>query len=135
MYITCQECKTTFSLDENLLKPTGSKVRCSQCGNIFTAVPPPIETPEADVPTDVETPAPDSLPEAPFDAPSDTDAPGLNGIDIAELDSFLKEEQAEGRHRLRLKRKTSVQLRSRPTILTISILTLILTLHWNPNHK
>lgn len=40
MYITCQKCDTVFRLDERLLKPTGSKVRCSQCGNIFIAVPP-----------------------------------------------------------------------------------------------
>ncbi|MBI5895757.1 MAG: zinc-ribbon domain-containing protein [Desulfobacterales bacterium] len=31
MFITCQECNTTFRLDERLLKSTGSKVRCSQC--------------------------------------------------------------------------------------------------------
>lgn len=39
MYITCHECNTVFRLDERRLKPAGSKVRCSQCGNIFTAFP------------------------------------------------------------------------------------------------
>ena len=40
MYITCEQCSTIYRLDENLLKPTGSKVRCSQCRHIFMASPP-----------------------------------------------------------------------------------------------
>jgi len=42
MIITCTECKASFKLDESLLKPTGSKVRCSKCNNIFVAYPPEI---------------------------------------------------------------------------------------------
>jgi pilus assembly protein FimV len=44
MYITCQNCDTTFRLDERLLKPSGSKVRCSQCSHVFVAHPPQPET-------------------------------------------------------------------------------------------
>ena len=40
MIITCEKCSTKFNLDENLLKQTGSKVRCSKCQNIFLAYPP-----------------------------------------------------------------------------------------------
>lgn len=40
MNITCQQCNTIFRLDEKLLKPAGSKVRCSQCRNVFLAYPP-----------------------------------------------------------------------------------------------
>lgn len=39
MNITCEECSTTFSLDKTILKPSGSKVQCSKCKNIFTAYP------------------------------------------------------------------------------------------------
>ena len=39
MIITCEQCNTTFSLDEALLKPTGSKVQCSKCKKIFAAYP------------------------------------------------------------------------------------------------
>jgi len=39
MIIICEECSTTFSLDETILKPSGSKVQCSKCKNIFTAFP------------------------------------------------------------------------------------------------
>lgn len=47
MIITCEKCYAKFNLDENLLKQTGSKVRCSKCQNIFLAYPP----------TEIERPA------------------------------------------------------------------------------
>ena len=40
MLISCDSCDTTFNLDESLLKPTGSKVRCSNCQSIFVVYPP-----------------------------------------------------------------------------------------------
>jgi len=40
MIIECEKCHTKFNLDENLLKETGSKVRCSICKLVFTAFPP-----------------------------------------------------------------------------------------------
>ena len=39
MIITCEECSTRFNLDESLLKPGGSKVRCNLCKHVFTAFP------------------------------------------------------------------------------------------------
>jgi len=43
MIIECERCNTKFNLDENLLKETGSKVRCSLCKYVFTAFPPAAE--------------------------------------------------------------------------------------------
>ena len=40
MIITCESCSTSFNLDESLLKPEGSKVRCSNCKTVFLAYPP-----------------------------------------------------------------------------------------------
>ena len=40
MLISCDSCDTTFDLDESLLKPSGSKVRCSNCRSIFVVHPP-----------------------------------------------------------------------------------------------
>lgn len=40
MIITCEECDTSFNLDEKVVKPSGSKVRCSQCRHVFVAYPP-----------------------------------------------------------------------------------------------
>ena len=37
MIIQCEKCRTKFSLNESLIKEAGSKVRCSQCGNVFMA--------------------------------------------------------------------------------------------------
>ncbi|OQY04670.1 MAG: hypothetical protein B6I22_08940 [Desulfobacteraceae bacterium 4572_123] len=46
MIITCSKCETSFNLNENLLKPSGSKVRCSKCKYVFIAYPPePLEEP------------------------------------------------------------------------------------------
>ena len=46
MIITCKACNTSFNLDEKMLKPTGSKVRCSVCAKVFTAFPQQAPTPE-----------------------------------------------------------------------------------------
>ena len=59
MIITCGNCETSFNLNEKLLKPTGSKVRCSRCKHMFTAYPPaPADVEEAvaepAVPRDIE---------------------------------------------------------------------------------
>lgn len=40
MVITCYSCSTSFSLDESLLKPEGTKVRCSRCKHFFKLYPP-----------------------------------------------------------------------------------------------
>src|ERR1700758_650005 len=36
MIIQCEHCKTRFRVDDSRIKPTGSKVRCSKCGNVFS---------------------------------------------------------------------------------------------------
>jgi len=48
MIIECDGCSRKFSLNEKLLKPDGSKVRCTKCGAIFIAVPPPAGRPMAE---------------------------------------------------------------------------------------
>ena len=61
MIITCENCSTSFNLDEKFLKPSGSKVRCSKCKHIFTAFPATVpqekEAPPAEVPVDEPEPA------------------------------------------------------------------------------
>jgi len=52
MIIECEKCHAKFNLDENLLKETGSKLRCSTCKHVFIAFPaakePQIEQPPAE---------------------------------------------------------------------------------------
>ncbi len=57
MIITCNECSTSFNLDDSLVKENGSKVRCSVCKHIFTAYPFPRE------PVQAEETIPDFIPE------------------------------------------------------------------------
>ncbi|MBN2343687.1 MAG: zinc-ribbon domain-containing protein [Deltaproteobacteria bacterium] len=40
MQIKCEQCKTEYSLDEKLLSPKGTPVRCTNCGKVFKAFPP-----------------------------------------------------------------------------------------------
>jgi len=43
MIITCEECSSSFSVNDSLIKETGSKVRCSKCDSVFVAYPQPAE--------------------------------------------------------------------------------------------
>ncbi|MFO7716309.1 DUF3426 domain-containing protein [Desulfosarcina sp.] len=58
MIITCKACNTSFNLDDKMLKPTGSKVRCSICTTVFTAFPQQTPVPETPAKT-VAVPDPD----------------------------------------------------------------------------
>ncbi len=58
MIITCEQCDTSFNLDDHLVKAIGSKVRCSNCQNIFVAYP---EAP-ATVLSDTDEPAEQDVP-------------------------------------------------------------------------
>lgn len=40
MIIQCEQCATTYHLDQKLIEPFGSKVRCTRCGHIFWVEPP-----------------------------------------------------------------------------------------------
>lgn len=108
MHITCQDCETIFNLDDRLLKPGGSKVRCSQCGNIFVAqpsaaTPKPSLEPEPPQPS-AQTPkrSPQRSPQrstdetmgrvAASDEPQAVVEQELEGIDLAELDAILESE-------------------------------------------
>jgi pilus assembly protein FimV len=87
MFITCQECNTTFRLDERLLKPTGSKVRCSQCLHTFIAMPPILQTRPVTMSPALETAAAPGLRSS---AAGQAQEHELEGIDLAELDAMLE---------------------------------------------
>ncbi|WP_035239038.1 DUF3426 domain-containing protein [Desulfobacter vibrioformis] len=83
MIITCQACSTRFVLDDALIKPGGSKVRCSICRHVFTAFPE--KSPEA--PQAVEIPDPPEFEDQDilFDAPEIQDDSGVN---VSQDDDF-----------------------------------------------
>lgn len=78
MILTCEKCDTSFSFDESLIKPTGSKVRCSKCRNVFV-VHPPAPTAKADSGATVQ---PDATVAA-------SDITGLDDLDLAAIEKSL----------------------------------------------
>jgi predicted Zn finger-like uncharacterized protein len=40
MKISCEACHFKYKLDSNLVKSTGTRVRCSKCGEVFRVYPP-----------------------------------------------------------------------------------------------
>lgn len=45
MIVQCEKCTTVYHLDQTLLDPFGSKVRCSRCGHVFLVNPAPLSEP------------------------------------------------------------------------------------------
>ena len=44
MLVTCEKCQSKFKLDDDLVKESGTKVRCSNCQDIFAVYrPAPVE--------------------------------------------------------------------------------------------
>jgi predicted Zn finger-like uncharacterized protein len=78
----CEGCETSFNVDDRMIKPTGSKVRCSKCRHVFVAYPAAMAA-EADEPLTLQ----DELTTGA--APDDT--AGLKGID-SQLDDLFTED-------------------------------------------
>ncbi len=47
MIIRCENCATTYHLDQKHIEPFGSKVRCTRCGHVFWVEPPSFSISEA----------------------------------------------------------------------------------------
>jgi predicted Zn finger-like uncharacterized protein len=89
MIITCQECKTSYNFNANQLQPSGTKVRCTNCQNVFTAYPQPEEAPtlvkaEPVADTQFDTPAP----QVPADASGGVDTLDADDLFGIEDDAF-----------------------------------------------
>jgi predicted Zn finger-like uncharacterized protein len=61
MVIQCNACQTRFRLADDKIKPQGTRVRCSKCGEVFTIMPP------APVAEEFAPPAPSTPPPAATD--------------------------------------------------------------------
>ena len=96
MIITCEQCQASFNIDAKLIKPSGSKVRCSKCSHVFTAFPPAPEEPDEIIPQfELESgaaadPAPPSVPDA---GPETNFQEALPGLEDAPGDSALPAEE------------------------------------------
>lgn len=86
MIVTCKECDTSFNFDDHLIKPSGSKVRCSKCHAIFLAFPssPPPQEPAEAGSKSKATAAIDGV------------AGGLDDLDLDEIEKSLDLEENDG---------------------------------------
>lgn len=81
MIVMCEGCETSFQVDDRMIKPTGSKVRCSKCRHVFVAYPAAAAETEEPLTLEAELPA----------AAAAGDPAGLNEID-AQLDALFRED-------------------------------------------
>jgi adenylate cyclase len=81
MIISCDDCGTSFELDEKYLKPGGTKVRCARCRSVFRVYPqeaePAVEAPASGTPAAGAAPPPDPAPgpSPPRETPPPEDKP------------------------------------------------------------
>ena len=78
MILTCEKCDTSFSFDESLIKPSGSKVRCSKCRSVFV-VHPPAPTAQADTGSE----------DLPIGTAAAAGVTGLDDLDLAAIEKSL----------------------------------------------
>ena len=85
MIVVCKECGAGFNLEDGRIKPSGSKVRCSKCNNVFMVFPP------FDAPA-VEPPAAEKIFEEPA-AESVKEESSLSdeGFDLSEFDKMFED--------------------------------------------
>ena len=91
MIITCKACNTSFNLDESLLKPEGSKVRCSKCKEIFMAYPPVLPK-EAEKPDEIISDLEFEQETEDFET-GQLDDSGSSELDLPDMDKLLTEEE------------------------------------------
>jgi predicted Zn finger-like uncharacterized protein len=92
MIITCKKCSASFNLDENLLKPTGSKVRCSKCNEVFVAYPPKISE-KTKAPVEKASDIEDQPDVKALDTEK-KEAAGPDDFDFSDMEELLDEEKA-----------------------------------------
>ena len=91
MIITCKACNASFNLNESLLKPEGSKVRCSKCKEVFIAYP-PAPTKEAEKPTEIISDL--ELKQVTEDTETgQLDDSGSGELDLPDLEKLFAEEE------------------------------------------
>ena len=91
MIITCKACNASFNLNESLLKPEGSKVRCSKCKEVFIAYP-PASPKEAEKPTEIISDL--ELKQVTEDTETgQLDDSGSGELDLPDLEKLFAEEE------------------------------------------
>lgn len=89
MIITCDDCNSSFSVNDSLIKEAGSKVRCSKCDSVFMAYPQPVEEVEA-----LQTAEEEIALESDDLMLAEDDDLGLDDLD-SDLGDFLNEDETD----------------------------------------
>jgi pilus assembly protein FimV len=104
MIVICEACFTSFNVNDELIKPSGSKVKCSKCHKVFRAYPlvpeditPPEPTDLSDItPLDETVVRQKAAVDYSLDDPvSSVDFTNITEFDFSELDILLKEEDKD----------------------------------------
>ncbi len=91
MIITCKACNASFNLNESLLKPEGSKVRCSKCKEVFIAYP-PVPPKEVEKPDEIISDFEFERETEDFET-GQLDDSGSDGLDLPDMDKLFSEEE------------------------------------------
>jgi predicted Zn finger-like uncharacterized protein len=117
MIVTCEACFTQFNLNDESIKPTGTKVRCSKCQKVFKVFPYVAEEIIEEISPQLPTELSDKLPESSLSS-SLLEMPSLNepnasenlssdlspepsamndmtGFDFSELEKLLQEDDKD----------------------------------------
>ena len=105
MIVTCNDCDSSFNVNDSLIKADGSKVRCSKCSSVFVVYP---EAPESESGADADDLAldlddgleagldsDDELADLDMDSGADDELPDLDGMMDFEDDEMSVEASAE----------------------------------------
>lgn len=89
MIITCKKCSTSFNLNDELIKETGTKVRCSKCHYVFQAYPSYVHEETEFQENEAFARTVEDKKDFSFEADDDDD------LDLSEIDKLLREEEAD----------------------------------------
>jgi predicted Zn finger-like uncharacterized protein len=104
MIVTCNECDSSFNVDDSLIKDDGSKVRCSKCSSVFIVHPEVTGSElgedaddlalELDDGLDADLGSGDELPDLVMDSGADDELPDLDDMMDFEDDELSVEASA-----------------------------------------
>jgi predicted Zn finger-like uncharacterized protein len=104
MIITCKNCNTSFNLNDELVKDTGSKVKCSKCNYIFQVFPLHIQREPETQQSDLFREPQEKIDTKPF-LPYDRQQVEVNkfhhkpdankDLDLSEIEKILQEEDGK----------------------------------------
>jgi predicted Zn finger-like uncharacterized protein len=91
MIVTCNDCESSFNVDDSLIKADGSKVRCSKCSSVFVVYP---DISDAEIGEDADDFSPEMDEDLGADLDSDEEIDDLAiessaGDELPELDDMV----------------------------------------------